>query len=158
MDWTQDLFAGAGPMAQVVVMAMLLVLSAMIIDLLSGLYKAKQRGELRTSEALRRSLTKFVSYEGGMLIAAMVDLMIHFAKFYALVHLNLLTSVPVVTLIVGIFLLIVEFLSVREKADEKTKKHQSDALALIAGMLTKEDMKWLAEKILEKKRHETENQ
>ena len=50
---------------KMVITVMLLVLMAMIIDLGSGLYKAKQRGELRSSEALKRTLTKFISYEGG---------------------------------------------------------------------------------------------
>ena len=42
---------------KMVITVMLLVLMAMIIDLGSGLYKAKQRGELRSSEALKRTLT-----------------------------------------------------------------------------------------------------
>ena len=42
---------------KMVVFVMVAVLIAMMIDLGSGLYKAKQRGELRTSEALRRTLS-----------------------------------------------------------------------------------------------------
>ena len=132
---------------KMVVLVMLLVLAAMIIDLGSGLYKAKQRGELRTSEALRRTLSKFISYEGGLAIAAMVDVLISMAKFFELFGIGRLSEVPVVTILVGIFLLIVEFMSVREKADEKTKKQQADTAAILAKLISKEDLKELIEAI-----------
>ena len=132
---------------KMVVLVMLLVLAAMIIDLGSGLYKAKQRGELRTSEALRRTLSKFISYEGGLAIAAMVDMLISLAGFFELFGIGRLSEVPVVTILVGIFLLIVEFMSVREKADQNTKKQQADAAAIIAKLLTKEDFKEILETI-----------
>ena len=54
----------------IVVVAMLIVLFAMTIDLASGLNKAKLRGERHTSEGLRRTLMKFITYEGGMKIVA----------------------------------------------------------------------------------------
>lgn len=135
-----NLFVNTGPLFQVAVVVMLLVLLAMIIDLGAGLYKAKQRGELRTSEALRRTLSKFISYEGGLAIAVMVDVLISFAKFFELLGLAKISAVPVVTILVGIFLLIVEFMSVREKADQKTKKQQKEAAELIGKILTKEDI------------------
>ena len=123
--------------------ASLLKMVAMVIDLVSGLYKAKQRGELRTSEALRRSLSKFISYEGGLAIAAMVDGLISMADFFGLFGISRLSAVPVVTILVGIFLLVVEFMSVREKADAKTKKQQAAAAELLTKLLTKEDLKEL---------------
>lgn len=132
---------------KMVITVMLLVLMAMIIDLGSGLYKAKQRGELRSSEALKRTLTKFISYEGGLVIAAMVDMLINMAHFFELFGINALSNIPVVTILVGIFLLIVEFMSVREKADEKTKKQQADTASVLAELLTKEDVKELIETI-----------
>ncbi len=136
----EELFFDTGPMFRISVVVMLMVLFAMIIDLGAGLYKAKQRGELRTSEALRRTLTKFISYEGGLMIATMADLFVHFCKFYQLIGLNLLVGVPLVSLLVGLFLLIVEFMSVREKADNKTKKQQERVAELLAGLISKEDI------------------
>ncbi len=56
------------PMLTVIVIACVLVLGAMCIDLVSGLYKAKQRGEIRSSWGLKRTLTKFITYEGSMLM------------------------------------------------------------------------------------------
>ena len=125
----ENVLKDTGPLFQVAVMVMLAVLLAMIIDLGAGLYKAKQRGELRTSEALRRTLSKFISYEGGLMIATIADLFIHLSKFYQLVGMGALIGVPIVSILVGLFLLVVEFMSVREKADAKTKKQQEQALA-----------------------------
>ena len=105
----------------IIVIACFIVLLAMAIDLASGLAKAKVRGEIRSSWGLKRSLIKFITYEGGMLIAAGIDLLIFLCKVMALVHLEILEGIPIVTCMVGIFLLVVEWLSVREKADEKTK-------------------------------------
>lgn len=131
---------------------MLLVLAAMIIDLASGLYKAKQRGDARKSEALRRTLSKFISYQGGLLIAIMVDLLISLLHFWQLIGIDLLQAVPVVTILVGIFLLVVEFMSVREKADEKTRHKQAEAAQLLASLLTKEDAAALLRAIINKEK------
>ena len=150
----------SGPLFQVAVIVMLLVLLAMIIDLGAGLYKAKQRGELRTSEALRRTLTKFISYEGGLMIATSADLFIHLSKLYQLVGVGLLIGVPVVTILVGLFLLVVEFMSVREKADAKTKKQQEQAAELLMKLVSREELgeffKWVAEKNKGSIKEETE--
>ena len=77
----------------------------------------------------------------------MVDMLINMAHFFELFGINALSNIPVVTILVGIFLLIVEFMSVREKADEKTKKQQADTASVLAKLLTKEDVKELIETI-----------
>ncbi|MBO4657966.1 MAG: phage holin family protein [Bacteroidales bacterium] len=145
-----EILISAAPLVKIAVFVMLLVLLAMIIDLGAGLYKAKQRGELRTSEALRRTLSKFISYEGGIAIAIMVDILISFARFYELIGIKLLVAVPVVTILVGIFLLIVEFMSVREKADRKTKKQQDLVIEMLGKVLTKEEVTQIIKTITEK--------
>ena len=144
------LFSEAHTMLMIGLFVMLAVLMAMIVDLGAGLYKAKQRGELRTSEALRRTLSKFISYHGELIIAVMVDLLIHFLHIFDLLGLTVLSSVPVVTILVGIFLLIVEFMSVREKADAKTKKNQAEAIRLLSQLLSKEDVKELLQMLAAK--------
>ena len=125
----------------IAIMASLIVLFAMIIDLFSGLRKAKIRGDLRSSEALKRTLTKFITYEGGMGIALGVDMLIHFSKLPQLFGLDVIYGVPVVTCLVGVFLLVVEFLSVREKADQKTKKQMNDAAKLQNDMLQNDNLR-----------------
>lgn len=127
-------------MLVIIVLACLIVLGAMIIDLGSGLYKAKQRNEIRSSWGLKRTLSKFIMYEGGMMIAAGVDILIHLSRLFVLFHLDAVQGVPLITCLVGIFLLIVEFLSVRERADEKTKTEMSRVAELAAKMVNKEEL------------------
>lgn len=130
------IFAGTGYMLVIVVVACLLVLVAMGIDLVSGVNKARMRGEVRSSYGLKRTVSKFIMYEGGMVIAAGIDLLIHYCKLFPLLHIDLLYGVPLITCLLGIFLLIVEGISVREKADEKTRLELSKA-EHVAQMATK---------------------
>ncbi len=136
----KSIMFGAENMFLIIVVACVIVFVAMIIDLASGLNKAKQRGEVRSSYGLSRSLSKFIMYEGGMLIAAGVDLLMHFSKLLIILHLNELYGIPVITCILGIFLLIVEGLSVREKADDKTKTEISRVEQLAAKMINKDEL------------------
>ncbi|MCR4659207.1 MAG: phage holin family protein [Bacteroidales bacterium] len=128
-------------MLTIVVVACVVVLFAMMLDLASGLYKAKLRGEIRSSWGLKRTLSKFIAYEGGMLIAAGVDLLMHLSRLADLFGLDAIYGVPVVTCLVGVFLLVVEFISIREKADKKTKKELSDAADLLSKLLSNDNFK-----------------
>lgn len=128
-------------MAVVAGIACIIVFFAMMIDLASGLYKAKQRHEFRSSWGLKRTLTKFITYEGGMMIAYGVDLLIYFSRLFELFHLAPIVGIPVVSCLVGIFLLVVEFLSIREKSDKKTKKDFSEAGELITKLLESKTFK-----------------
>lgn len=131
----RTLFEGAEQMFTIVVLACVIVLGAMCIDLISGLYKAKQRNEIRSSWGLKRTLNKFILYEGGMMIAAGVDCLIHLSHLLRLFNMQAIHGIPVITCLVGVFLLIVEFISVREAADAKTKTELSragDALGMVA--------------------------
>lgn len=125
----------------IVVIACIIVLFAMSLDLASGLYKAKLRGEIRSSWGLKRTLSKFIAYEGGMLIAAGVDLLMHMSQLAHLFGLEAIYGIPVITCLVGVFLLVVEFISIREKADKKTKKEMEDAAVLVAKMLANDNFK-----------------
>lgn len=128
-------------MTVVAVFAFIIVLLAMMIDLVSGINKAKQRGEVRSSWGLKRTLSKFIMYEGGMLIAFGVDLFIYFSRIFELFRLSVINGVPVITCLVGIYLLVVEFMSIREKADKKTKKDFSEAGELITKLLESKTFK-----------------
>ena len=74
------------------------------------------------------------------MIAAGVDILIHLSRLFVLFHLDAVQGVPLITCLVGIFLLIVEFLSVRERADEKTKTEMSRVAELAAKMVNKEEL------------------
>jgi len=125
-------------MTVLVVIACVIVFVAMMIDLASGLYKAKQRHEIRSSWGLKRTLSKFIMYEGGMLIAFGVDMLIYFSRLFELFHLTPIVGIPVMTCLVGIFLLIVEFMSI---SDKKTKKDFSEAGEIITKLLESKTFK-----------------
>lgn len=146
----KDLFVGYGNMIAVIVIACMLVLAAMIIDLISGLSKARQRGELRSSWGLKRTLTKFITYEGGMLIAAGVDILMHLCHILELFHLDILYRTPVITCLLAIFLLVVEFISVREKADKKIRSEFHQVEELASKLVKKEDLLQILETILKR--------
>ena len=128
-------------MTVIVGIACIIVFFAMMIDLASGLYKAKQRGEIKSSWGMKRTLSKFIMYEGGMLIACGVDMLIYFSKLFELFHLTIIVGIPVVTCLIGIFLLVVEFMSIREKSDKKTKKDFSEAGEALAKLIESKTFK-----------------
>ena len=104
------------PASSVVIIAVAVFL-AILIDLVCGLHKAKKRGEKRNSFALSRTITKFRERESAIFLATMMDVIIDYSNVFALL-LQPLKNVPVCTCVVGVFLLIVEFVSVRENADD----------------------------------------
>ena len=129
-----------GTFITVVVIACIIVLFAMIVDLVNGLHKAKIRREKKRSWALKRTVTKFILYEGAMLIAAGVDMLIQLSNLLKLFSVDTMCGIPVVTCVVGIFLCIVEGLSVKEKADEKTQREMSKVAVMASELMTKDDL------------------
>ena len=116
------LLDGTRPMLAIAGACIFFVILSMILDLISGLYKARQRGELRSSYGLSRTVSKFILYSRSVIIALMIDVMIHYSRLFVLMHLQPIVGVPIVTCLMSIFLCVIEFLSIREKAEEKTRK------------------------------------
>lgn len=110
LDWDRLLIGS--------VLGMVIVLMAMAVDLAAGLWKAKVRGEVHTSKGYRRTVTKFVVYEGALLIATGIDSIMHFCRFWDLISLPF-HAIPIITFIVAAFLCFVEGKSVCEKAENK---------------------------------------
>ena len=135
-----DLFKGTETMVLIAVMVNLIVFIAMMVDLASGMYKAWFRKEPWKSDYLKRTGFKFVLYEGALLIATCVDLLVHFSKLYQWWGWELVYGLPLVTLGVGIFWCVVEFLSVREKADEKIHSEIARAERLAKQVLSREEL------------------
>ena len=135
-----ELFKNTETMMMIAVMVQLIVFIAMMVDLASGMYKAWFRKEKWKSDYLKRTGFKFVLYEGALLIATCVDLLVHFSKLYQWWGWDLVYGLPMMTLGVGIFWCVVEFLSVREKADEKIHSEIARAERLAKQVLSREEM------------------
>lgn len=136
----EGVLVGIGQMLSVMVVAMVIVMLAMVVDLVSGINKAKANGQMRTSWGLKRTLSKFIMYEGSMLIAGGVDVLMHSSHLYELFRLESLSGVPFITCLVGAFLCVVEFLSVRESADVKTQKELSNTAKMLGQLLNKDEL------------------
>lgn len=128
-------FKGMGMMYMLSVVVMVAVIVAMGVDFVSGWRKAKIRGDEHTSYAASRTLTKFLIYEGMLLIGVCMDTMIHFA--WAM-FMDGAYYVPLATISIGIILCVVEIWSVREKADHKQRKRMDEAAAALAQILDKD--------------------
>jgi len=135
-----ELFKGTEVMVLIAVVVNLVVFVAMMVDLASGMYKAWFRKEEWKSDILKRTGFKFVLYEGALLIATCVDLLVHFSKLYQWWGWDMVYGLPLVTLGVGIFWCVVEFLSVREKADEKMHSEIAKAENLAKQVLSRDEL------------------
>jgi len=135
------LFEGTRPMLAIAGACIGFVIIAMAIDLISGVYKAKQRKEVRTSYGLSRTVSKFILYCGSAIIAAMIDLMIHYSHLMILMKFAPLVGVPVITCLLSVFLCIIEIKSIREKADEKTNKDVDDVARMLLYAIGRERLR-----------------
>ena len=135
------LLEGTRPMLAIACACALFVMLAMLIDLISGLYKAKLRGELRTSYGLSRSVGKFILYGGSVMIALMVDIMVHYSRLFVLMKLQPIVGVPVITCLVSVFLCVIEFISIREKAEDKVRKRMDKTLGAIIELVGRERLR-----------------
>lgn len=135
-----DLFKDADEMIMIAVIVQLLVFIAMMVDLASGMYKAWFRKEKWKSDYLKRTGFKFVLYEGALLIATCVDVLVHFSKLYQWFGWEIVYGLPLITIGVGIFWCVVEFLSVREKGDEKIHSEIARAERLAKQVLSREEL------------------
>lgn len=121
-------------------MAEVVVFVAMMADLASGLYKAKIRGEYTQSELLKRTGFKFCLYEGSMLIALCVDVLIHFTHLYEFLNFpDVMVHLPLFSFGMAIYWCAVEYFSIREKASAKMHSRMAKVDRL-ASMLNREEL------------------
>ena len=133
----KEIAEGLDVMYMIAVMVMITVIIAMGVDFISGWRKAKIRGDEHTSYAASRTLTKFLIYEGIVLIGVCMDTMVHFAWYMFMASVYV---VPLLAIAFGIVLCLVEAWSVKEKADKKQRKRMDEAAAALAKVLDKETL------------------
>jgi hypothetical protein len=142
----------------------LVVLSAMGIDLVSGLNKAKLRGEATTSRLLRKSISKFITYEGSLFLGFLLDLLIYLGKLFEVFHKvfdfnHIFLGIPIISTVISIFLVGIEIKSVFEKADQKIADTAVDEFMLLKNLaknLGPAKLKSIVEVIEETKRQKDE--
>lgn len=90
------------------------VVFAMLVDLVTGIRKAKLAGIARTSEALKRTCDKAIKYFFPMLCLMPMDLMA-----------SVVLPAPVFTMAMAAFNIFCEFKSVMEKTHTKKEIHDA---------------------------------
>lgn len=105
-----------------------MVLFAVVADLVSGLRKAKLRGEARRSKALRRTVDKLCRYYNALFAMSVIDVMQMAAVAYmSVIGAARLPMLPVFTLFGAICIAIIEVKSIYEKASDKEKSDAEEA-------------------------------
>ena len=128
----------------------LVIMIAMAWDLAVGVRKAKERGEARTSYGLARTATKMLTYYGAYGIGLCIDVLLQIGGLWEIIGIDRLARVPVIAIVIAVFLCFVELLSIKESADEKTKKKLSVATETLVKMASKSELaQALAEAIKE---------
>lgn len=105
-----------------------MVLFAVVADLVSGLRKAKLRGESRRSKALRRTVDKLCRYYNALFAMSVIDVMQMAAVAYmSVIGAARLPMLPMFTLFGAICIAIIEVKSIYEKASDKEKSDAEEA-------------------------------
>ena len=118
-----------------------MVLLAVIADLISGVRKARQRGEARRSKAFRLTVDKTARYYNALFALSVIDAMQIAAVEYLRISFDFsLPLIPVFTLIGSIGIAMIEVKSIYEKADVKQQRDYADAVALLSRLLKHTDL------------------
>lgn len=121
------------------------IIVAMAMDFISGVQKAKQRGELRTSAKYKKTVTKAKKYFSPFLVLTMIDLIC-----------CVVIPFPIFAMLWAAYVCFCEFKSVREKSWEKEELRKAEKTMSII-IENKDDIARLAAQILFESQKEKEN-
>jgi hypothetical protein len=134
----------------VVLIFYIVALGLIFADLWAGVRKAKQRGEYRTSEGLKKTVGKINKYFAMHFAMTLVDA-VQISLLYMLYreYQYDIPMLPVFTLIGVLYEAYVEISSITEPANIKEKKQQDDFKRLLQQALSEGNMRERVIKILE---------
>jgi len=132
------------------------VFVAIFVDLASGYKKAKFVGESIDSDKLKRTSLKLLLNGGLCVIASIVDLLLHFGHLWTVLHLGVLRGVPVVTFIVAVWLCAVQWVSVKEKAEDKAERKTAELAKQVMQTITQEQVAALISKLQNNKPNDSQ--
>lgn len=115
-----------------------LVFFVVMLDLVSGLNKAKRRGKLRSSYALRKTVDKLVRYFSMILVITAIDAV----QMLAISQWDISTGhhipvLPFLTFLAAMFVGFIELKSIYENSEEKEQARIEDAADDIVKLLAK---------------------
>ena len=98
-----------------ITLASAMMIVAMIVDLVFGVYKAKQLGEATTSTGLKKTCEKARKYFSPFMVLVCIDLLS-----------SVISPVPAFSLLWASYCIFCEFISVREKAWQKAEMRKQE--------------------------------
>lgn len=117
------------------------------IDLHYGIKKSKSAGILTTfSAGLRRTSTKVKEYSTVLLFALFLDFLNPVTVYFDI------PPFPIASTLASLFLVLTEFISVREGIDQKLNKDLKANTALFVELLKNDKAKEIINKLLEDKK------
>jgi hypothetical protein len=122
-----------------------IVLFAIIADLISGVRKAKKRGDARTSTGYKKTVDKITRYYNMLFVVSLIDVILVVSQVHALFHIPVL---PYFTALGALALCLIELKSIYESAEDKLKK-EIGGIGSLAGSIIKNkgDMEALVSEI-----------
>lgn len=126
----------------------LLVLLAIAGDMVSGIRKARQRGECTRSSALRRTVDKAATYYNLLVVLTVVDAMqIVAALLLRTVEGYDVPTIPIFTLVGSVGMACIEVKSIFENANKKRQNDVAEILNAIEKLSHSESVKELLTKL-----------
>lgn len=128
------------PAVMLMVLEYVMVLAVVVADLVSGIRKARLRGEARRSKALRLTIDKLARYYNALMALSVLDSM----QIAAVIYLRCfeqyqLPIFPLFTLLGALGMALIELKSIFEKADEKQQADYRDAADALMKILRTPD-------------------
>ena len=116
----------------------ILVFIVIMLDLMSGIMKARRRGKLRSSYALRKTVDKIVRYFSMLLVITAIDAV----QMLAISQWDLSTGhhipiLPFLTFLAAIFVGFIELKSIYENSEEKEQARIEEAAEVLAKLAKK---------------------
>lgn len=98
-----------------ITLASAMMIVAMVVDLVFGVYKAKQLGQATTSTGLKKTCEKARKYFSPFMVLVCIDLLS-----------SVISPVPAFSLLWASYCIFCEFISVREKAWQKAEMRKQE--------------------------------
>lgn len=130
-------------LASVVLLFYIVTLGLIFSDLWAGVRKAKQRGEMRTSEAYKRTVEKISKYFNMLFALTLVDCVQVAVLFFLYREYGYdIPMLPVFSFIGTCYVGFVEVTSIIEPSNVKEQKQQEDFIRILKKLVTEnKDMK-----------------
>lgn len=113
-----------------------LIFIMVVLDLWSGMRKAKKRGEFRSSYGLRRTTDKLARYYNVLLALSVADcLQMVFLYYLNQENGSHLPLLPFMTTLGALLICIIEIKSMYESADKKVRAEYQEAAKILTELL-----------------------